>query len=281
MSGATGFVGSHLRQRFEKEGWEVIAVDRKALSMEADELAGKMAGGDVVVNLAGAPIISRWSKEYKKVLYDSRIKVTEKLVQACGKMDAKPGLFISTSAVGYYADQGTHSEGNYVKADGFLGDLASDWEQAALGAEDLGLRTVIFRFGIVMGKDGGALKKMLLPFKLGLGGTIGSGDQGFSWIHIEDLIRAYFRAINDPAFSGVYNLTSPEPTTNRGLTKALGRALCRPTLLRVPGFVLRLQFGEGAGTLTGGQKVLPERLLQSGFDFVFSDIESAVKDCVS
>ena len=248
--------------------------------MEAEELAGKMQGGDIVVNLAGAPIIARWSKEYKKVLYDSRIKVTAKLVQACQKMDTRPGLFISTSAIGYYADQGTHTENNHVQADGFLGHLAYDWEQEALKAKKIGLRTVIFRFGIVLGSDGGALKKMLLPFKLGLGGTIGKGSQAFSWVHIKDLIRAYQQVIDDSSFSGVYNLTAPKPTTNRGLTKAFGRALCRPTLLRMPKFVLRLQFGEGAGTLTGGQWVLPERLQQSGFDFVFTDIESAVKDCV-
>ncbi len=281
MSGATGFVGSHLRKRFQKEGWKVVIIDRKALAMATDELAGKMQGGDIIVNLAGAPVIGRWSKEYKKILYNSRITVTSKLIQACHKMDTRPDLFISTSAVGYYSDQGTNTEKNYVQAEGFLGHLAHDWEQEALKATELGLRTVVFRFGVVLGKDGGALKKMLLPFKLGLGGTIGNGSQSFSWIHIEDLIRAYLQAIDDSTFSGVYNLASPKPTTNRGLTKALGRVLCRPTLLRVPKFVLRLRFGEGAETLTGGQEVLPERLQQSGFDFVFPDIESAVKDCVS
>ncbi len=280
MSGATGFIGTHLRNHFQKENWKVIILDRKTLAMEADELAEKMQDGDIVINLAGAPIISRWSNKYKKILYDSRIKVTSKLVQACRIMESKPRLFISTSAVGYYANQGAHTENNHVQADGFLGHLAYDWEQEAHKAADLGLRTVIFRFGVVLGRDGGALKKMVLPFKLGLGGTIGSGSQSFSWVHIQDLIRAYQQVIDDSSFVGVYNLTSPKPTTNNGLTKALGRVLGRPTLLRIPKFVLLLQFGEGAETLTEGQKVLPQRLLQSGFDFVFSDIESAVKDCV-
>ena len=148
-------------------------------------------------------------------------------------------------------------------------------------AESLGVRTVIFRFGVILGKNGGALQQMLLPFKLGLGGRIGNGSQPFSWIHMEDLMQAYISAINTPSFQGAYNLTSPQPATNRGLTKALGKALCRPTFFRVPHLILQLQFGEGATVLTGGQRVFPERLLESKFKFKYTSIEEAIKDCVS
>lgn len=240
-----------------------------------------MEGSDIVINLAGAPIIKRWTDKHKKALYDSRINVTRKLVQAYAKMSVKPRLFISTSAIGYYAENGTHTERKYKHADNFLGNLAKQWEEEAVKAKELNIRTIIFRFGVVLGKDGGALKQMLLPFKLALGGTIGNGRQPFSWIHIKDLLRAHLAVIDSSSYSGVYNLTSPNHATNGGLTKALGKALCRPTFLHIPHFVLKLQFGEGASVLIGGQKVLPERLLESNFKFQFPTIEEAVKDCVS
>lgn len=280
MSGASGFVGSHLSESFAKKGWQVIALGRKDFALSNNDLAAKMIGGDVIVNLAGAPVIGRWTADYKKIMYDSRINITKKLVQACSLMKNKPALFISTSAIGFYADEGVHTETNFQKSDGFLGHLAQDWEREALKAEELGIRTIIFRFAVVLGKNGGALQKMLLPFKLGLGGKIGDGKQPFSWIHIKDLIRAYLHIIDSPSLSGTYNLSAPHPTTNKKLTKAMGKALCRPTFFSIPRFVLRLQFGEGAQTITGGQKVLPQRLLEGGFKFEFEDIEKAVKDCV-
>ena len=279
MSGATGFVGSHLGNAFRKMKWQVVPLGRK--DFESGLLAEKMTGADIIVNLAGAPIIKRWSAEYKKTLYESRINITKNLVSACSQMDPKPKLLISTSAIGYYASGGPHTENNHVKADNFLGHLALDWEKEALRAKDFGIRTVIFRFGVILGKDGGALKEMLAPFKLGMGGTIGDGSQPFSWVHIEDLIRAFQAAVNDESYQDIYNLTSPKPTTNKGLTKALGKALGKPTIVKVPKFALRLQLGEGAQILTEGQTVLPEKLMKSGFSFTFNDIEDAIKDCVT
>ncbi len=277
MSGATGFVGSHLDNAFRKMKWQVVPLGRKDFTPGL--LAEKMT--DVIVNLAGAPIIKRWSGEYKKTLYESRINITKNLVSACSQMEPKPKLFISTSAIGYYASGGPHTESNHVKADNFLGHLALDWEKEALRARDSGIRTVIFRFGVVLGKDGGALKEMLPPFKLGMGGTIGDGSQPFSWIHIKDLIHAFQTAVDDESFQDIYNLTSPTPTTNKGLTKALGKALGKSTFMKVPKFAIRLRLGEGAQVLTEGQTVIPERLMKSGFSFTFNDIEDAVKDCVT
>jgi uncharacterized protein (TIGR01777 family) len=281
MSGTTGFVGNNLSLALSAKGWEIIALGRQDFDLPSEQLAKKMEGAQVVINLAGAPIIKRWTKEYKQTLYDSRIIVTRKLVKACENMSTRPRLFISTSAIGYYAEEGTHTEEKHTPAQNFLGNLTREWEKEAAKAQELDIRTVIFRFGVVLGKDGGALKEMLLPFKLGIGGKIGDGRQPFSWIHMEDLIQAYFSAIDFPSYSGIYNLTSPNPTTNLGLTKALGKALFRPTFFRVPTCVLKFQYGEGARLLTGGQKVLPERLLESKFEFRFPTIDQALRDCVS
>ncbi len=281
MSGASGFVGSHLGTVFEELNWDVVRLGRNDFQGGVQKLAERIAGADIIVNLAGAPVIGRWTEAYKKTMYESRIHVTKNLVAACSQLEKKPEVFISTSAVGYYAAGGPHTEENHTRDSGFLGNLARDWEKEALEANALGIRTVIFRFGIVIGKGGGALQQMLTPFKMGLGGTIGDGSQGFSWVHIKDLSRAYEEVIGDPSYEGIYNLTAPNPTTNKGLTDALGQALNRPTLLRIPKFVLQMQYSEGAQVLASGQKVLPERLLEKGFRFTYSEIEEAVRDCVS
>ncbi len=280
MSGASGFVGSNMCREFKKNGWEIIALGRKEFALPTEELAKRLQGVDVIVNLAGAPVISRWSEEYKKVLYESRVTLTRKLVSACKLLAKPPQLFLSTSAIGCYSATGTHTEDDNTLADDFLGHLTRDWEQEAFRAKEFGCRTAIFRFGVVLGQGGGALAKMLLPFKLGIGGTIGNGRQPFSWIHIKDLTRAFEAAITDSTYEGIYNMTAPHPTTNLGLTKTLGRALSRPTIFPVPEFVLRLLYGEGAQVLTSGQTVIPQRLLDNGFQFDFPSIEEAVADCL-
>jgi len=280
MSGSTGFVGGHLTKAFRERGWTVIPLGRDDFKGDDAALSRKIEGVEVVINLAGASVAARWTKEYKKIMYGSRIETTKKIVDAMAGAGEKPRLFISTSAVGLYGAGGVYTEENARYGDDFLGKLASDWEQAALRARDAGVRTVIFRFGIVLGLDGGALKKMLIPFRIGLGGTIGDGKQAFSWVHIEDLVRAYFTVMENMGFEGIYNLTAPNPTTNKGLTSALAHALHRPALMRVPSFVLKLQLGEGAEVLLKGQRVLPKRLLESGFTFKFAEIEKAIKDLV-
>jgi uncharacterized protein (TIGR01777 family) len=280
MSGATGFVGTHLRKGFEYRGWEVVPLGRDDFRGDKDKLAGRIEGSDVVVNLAGAPIIARWSRSYKEELYASRIETTGKILDALENISKKPEVFISASAVGIYAAGGTHTEDEHALSDDFLGMLARDWEREALRAGDLGIRTVVFRFGVVLGRDGGALQAMLPPFRAGVGGTVGDGSQQFSWVHIDDLINAYFTAMEDRRFEGVYNLTAPNPTTNRELTKTLAKVLNRPAVLRVPQFVLRLQYGEGAQVLTKGQRVIPRRLLEGGFEFRFPEIEGALRDLV-
>lgn len=281
MSGASGFVGSTLRRRFEQNGWQVRPLGRREFSLPAADLARTLQGADGIVNLAGAPVISRWSEEYKKIMVQSRIALTAKLVSACALLDIPPQVFLSASAIGCYASSGTHSEESQLLAHDFLGDLVRDWEHEAFAARALGIRTAVFRFGVVLGPGGGALAKMLTLFKLGLGGKIGTGLQPFSWVHLQDLARVFEQALTDPTYEGVYNLTAPNPTTNAGLTKALAQAVSRPAILPVPEFVLRILFGEGAQVLTSGQTALPQRLLDRGFRFDFPTIDAAVSDCAA
>lgn len=281
MSGATGFVGVPLTRALQGSGWRVVSLGRQAFAGSAVALAEQLKGARGIINLAGAPIVGRWTPAYKKTLLDSRIGVTRRLVKAMALMPERPDFFISTSAVGYYAEGRRQTEEDHVQADGFLGRLTREWEQEAWGARDLCIRTIIFRLGVVLGPDGGALKEMLAPFRLGLGGTIGSGRQAFSWIHRDDLIRAYLTALADPSWEGVYNLTAPEATTNAGLTCALGAALNCPTWFSVPELVLKLRFGEGAAVLTHGQEVFPERLLAAGFQFTYTTIDQAVRQCLA
>lgn len=280
MSGATGFIGGHLTTAFGDKGWKVIPLGRDDLKRADEDSLKKWEGADVVINLAGASIAERWTEEYKKIMYASRVDTTKKIVNALGKMNRKPALFISTSAVGIYDTEGEHTEEDEHYANDFLGRLALDWEQAALRAAETGVRTIIFRFGVVLGINGGALQKMLIPFRMGLGGVIGHGKQPFSWVHIGDLIRAYTTVIENDTYHGIYNLTSPHPTTNAALTKALGHALHKPAFMHVPAFAFRLQLGEGAKVLLEGQRVLPKRLLESGFTFRFTEIETALEDLV-
>lgn len=278
ITGSSGFVGTTLTNVFETLGYEVLPIKRDMLR-DIDKLSSFIDGCEVIINLAGANIINRWSESYKKLLYSSRIDTTRNLVQAMGKLENKPKTFISTSAVGIYSNQKQYDEHTIEYADDFLGNLCKDWESEALKAKEQDIRTVIFRFGIVLG-HGGALEKMLTPFKLGLGGVIGDGKQAFSYVHMEDLKDAFIFALENESLEGAYNLTAPTPTTNYGLTKALGAKLNRPTVLPLPAFVLNLIFSEGAKVLTDGQSVVPTRLIEEGFSFRFCTIEDTINNLV-
>jgi len=278
ITGASGFVGSTLTESFINKRYQVIAIKRDDLD-DIEKLSSIIDGSFAVINLAGANIINRWSSEYKKLLYSSRINTTNSLVEAMKRCEKKPEKFISTSAVGIYKNDQKYDESTTDLSNDFLGALCQDWEKEALKASLLDISVSIFRFGIVMGK-GGALSKMITPFKLGLGGTIGDGKQAFSFIHIEDLIGAYNFVLEDKKIDGIFNLTAPIPTTNLGLTKALGNSLHRPTILPIPQFVLNLILSEGAKVLTDGQSALPNHLLESGFIFKYKNIEETIENLV-
>jgi len=276
ISGSTGLVGTNLIAAFRERGDKIITAGRADFLKDAGLLAAKVDKADVVIHLAGAPIVARWTESYKRTILESRVNTTNMMVQAIGLAEKKPRLFISTSAVGIYPDGKIYTEANAEYENGFLGQVCKDWEAEAMKATAF-TSVAIFRLGVVLSDKGGALSKMLLPFKLGLGGPIAGGKQGFSWIHLEDLVKAYLFVI-DKQLNGIFNLVSPELTDNAGFTKALGKALHRPVFMPVPAFALRLIFGEGAVTLTSGQKVRPERLEDAGFVFKYPDIEKSLAD---
>jgi len=268
LTGASGFVGSYLRKTFQ----ENVILDRHD---DMDALTQKLVGVDVVINLAGAPIIKRWSDPYKQTLIKSRIDTTRDLVTAVNKSDVK--YFMSTSAIGIYPNNMICDEGCTKREHDFLSSLTTEWEEEALKCSK---PTAILRFGIVLGKDGGALAQMLTPFKWGVGGTIGDGSMMTSWIHIKDLIRIYEFLIQN-SLEGTYNATSPHPVTNRIFTKTLGQVLNRPTILPIPYFALRLMYAEAASVLTDSKEVYPRALEQAGFTFKYQTIETALKDILA
>ena len=276
IAGASGFVGTHLTDFFKSFGYTVSKISREELA-NTELLTQKFEKTDIVINLSGANIIHRWSDEYKKELYHSRIDTTQKIVHAIKNSTNKPQVLVSTSAVGIYSNKKINSEEECEYGKNFLARLCKTWESEALKAKD-DTRVVIFRFGIVLGKNGGALQSMLLPFKLGLGGTIGNGSQYFSFVHIEDLKNAFKFVVENENLNGAFNLGAPRPTTNKGLTKALGKTLNRPTLFPVPHFVLNLIYGEGASVLTDGQSMIPQRLEENGFRFQFKTIEETIEN---
>jgi len=229
LTGASGFVGSHVRKHFK----DFVVIGRNDTE---EEIVEKLKGVDTVINLAGAPIIVRWTESYKHVLASSRIVTTRKLVAAINKSDVKH--FISTSAIGAYPDGGPYDESYSEYADDFLGKLTRKWEEVANKCEK---PTTIVRFGVILGNDGGALSKMLRPFKFGLGGIIGNGMMMTSWIDIDDLIGIYDYIIEN-SLTGTFNATAPKPVRNYVFTKALGDALNRPTAFPIPEIFLKLLF---------------------------------------
>ncbi|WP_321470412.1 TIGR01777 family oxidoreductase [Halarcobacter sp.] len=278
ITGSSGFVGTSLKSFFSNIGFNVRGIKREELK-DSQKLIDIVENSQFIINLAGANIINRWTDSYKKLLYTSRIDTTKAIVEAMKNAKVKPELFISTSAVGIYNNKSCYKEDEVGYSDDFLANVCKEWETEALKANEFGIRTTIFRFGIVLG-NGGALSKMLPAFKFGLGGNIGDGKQYFSFIHIEDLLRAYNFVYENKELDGVFNLAAPISTTNEGLTKALGKVLHRPTFFTVPQFMLNLIFSEGAKVLTDGQCAIPQRLLDNGFKFKYASIENSLKNLV-
>jgi uncharacterized protein (TIGR01777 family) len=233
-----------------------------------------------VINLAGASIFRRWDKNTKQIISDSRILTTGNVVEAMAG-DKEGGALFSTSAVGYYGFRGDEdlTEKDSAGTD-FLAQLCTEWEDEAAKASDKGARVVVTRFGIVLGMTGGALGQMVPAFKRFVGGALGSGKQWFSWIHMEDLLRAYLFVFENKEIRGPVNFCAPNPVRNKDLAKALGEALSRPSFVKTPAFMLRLVLGEFGSVLLEGQKVLPAKLLRHGFHFTYPEIGPALKDLV-
>ena len=281
LTGGTGFIGSRLKRRLESAGHDVKIVSRgPAADVTWERDAVRMAVGacDAVIHLAGENVFARrWSVHQKHRLRASRIDTTRLLAEAVA--ESRPSAFITASAIGFY---GTSADRHFEASDGpgddFLARLCVDWEAARQPAIDAGVRTATVRVGVVQGLGDGALQKMLLPFKLGLGGPVGHGRQWVSWIHMEDLLAMLAWLLENEATRGEYNGTAPNPVSNRELSATLGRVLRRPAIVPLPGFVLRLVLGEVAELVLDGQHVTPRRAESEGFSFRFPELEPSLRD---
>lgn len=287
ISGASGLIGSALVPALEHDGHEVVRLVRAAPS-RPDEVAwdpsagtidiAGLAGVDAIVSLASATLNHRWTESYKREILDSRVQTTSLLATTAAELDPRPSIFLSAGGVGIYGDRGDEIlTEESTSGSGFLAEVCKAWEAAAQPARDRGIRVVNFRQGIVLSRRGGAVKRMLLPFRLALGGRVGSGRQWWSWVSLDDVVSAY-RVALEADIAGAFNLCSPSPATSAQFTKALGRALGRPTVFPLPAVAVKTLFGEmGEGVLLEGQRVLPARLLDAGFEFARPDIDDAMR----
>ena len=291
ITGGTGFLGAALTEKLLSEGHLVTILTRSSNTSAMRPGLGYTIGNpaesgswqeeigrhDVVINLAGASIFRPWNARNKEAIYNSRILTTRNIVDALAKYADKETVFLSGSAVGYYGfgDNEGLDESSSPGND-FLATVVRDWETEAIKAEEYGARVVLCRIGVILGKDGGALSKMISVFKWGIGSPLGSGKQWFSWVSLPDLVNMFLFLMENKMISGPVNCTSPHPVTNREMTKALGRALHRPVFLPpVPAFLLKAILGEFSDVFVKGQKVIPGKLLENGFVFQFPDIKDA------
>jgi uncharacterized protein (TIGR01777 family) len=283
ITGASGLIGSRLVKKLEQRGDEVTKLSRKTNWNPQREPAPAelLEGRDAIVHLAGENVAQRWTDESRKAIRASREIGTRHLVEGIALTHQKPKALISSSAVGYYGPHGDERlDEDAPPGSDFLAEVCVVWEREAEQAEQLGLRVVRVRTGVVLDAGGGALSKMLLPFKLGGGGPVAGGQQYMPWIHVDDLVGIYLAAIDDAGWSGAVNATAPEPVTNKTFSKALGRALHRPAVAPIPGAAIRLLYGDMAEIVTTGQRVVPRRTLELGYRFQHPDLDEALQTAV-
>ncbi|HYN40216.1 MAG TPA: TIGR01777 family oxidoreductase [Thermoanaerobaculia bacterium] len=288
VTGGTGFLGRALVAALRARGRDVAVVTRDpaqarvpagARAVSWNDLATAVDGADAVVNLAGETIAQRWTSAAKSRIGGSRARAAEQVGAALRAAKVRPAVLVNASAVGFYGDRGdeelTETSG---AGTGFLADTTVAWEEAARRAAPEGVRLVLTRIGIVLGEEGGALSKMLLPFRLGLGGPLGSGKQWMSWIHRDDLVALLVAALEDPRFEGPMNATAPAPVTMKEFAATLGRVLHRPAFAPAPAFAIRAAMGEMAALVLDGQKVVPAKATAIGFRFRFAGLEPALRE---
>jgi len=292
IAGGSGFVGQKLTEVLLNQGHDITILSRKSLEntehisyvkwLQQDTVPEEEIGhADVFINLAGISINDgRWTAEHQKQIYDSRMTATDELLRIIKKLPEKPSLLLNASAIGIYpaSESEVYTEQSKEIADDFLAKTVHDWEQKASTIEADGVRTVFTRFGVVLGKDEGALPPMTLPYKLFAGGTVGSGNQWMSWVHVEDVARAIVFIINHNQIRGPVNVTSPFPKRMKYFGRTIGSVLHRPHWFPVPAFVMKLALGNKSALVLKGQYVLPEVLTKNGFEFSFPSLESALDD---
>ena len=293
LTGGTGLIGRQLCRHWLAQGHRVTVWSRQpetvaqvcgAQVLGVGRLQEVIGTVDAVVNLAGAPIADRpWTHKRKALLWSSRINLTETLLAWMESLEQKPAVLISGSAVGWYGDGGERelTEASGPVQDDFPSQLCIAWEETAQRAEAMGVRVVLVRTGLVLAAEGGFLSRLLLPFKLALGGPIGNGRQWMPWVHIKDQIALIDFLLHKEDASGPYNACAPHPVRNREFAKTLGQVLHRPAFMPMPAFALKVGLGELSGLLLGGQKALPERLLVAGFTFQFTELRAALDDLSS
>jgi uncharacterized protein (TIGR01777 family) len=295
ITGATGLIGSRLVRALKARGDEITVLSRNPVraretlgvdAVEWDPMAGPapaeaLAGRDAVVHLAGESVAQRWNDETKHRIRASRETGTRNLVAGLRAAEPRPSVLVASSAVGYYGKHGDERVGEDTPpGDDFLAEVCVIWEREAAAAGELGVRVVQVRTGVVLDKDGGALKTMLPPFRLGVGGPVAGGDQYLPWIHADDLVGIYLAAVDGRDWDGPVNGSAPEPVTNADFSKALGRALHRPAVLPVPGFAIQLLYGDMSEMVTEGQRAVPNRAQALGYSYAHPDIDEALRDAL-
>lgn len=294
VSGASGPIGSALLPSLKSSGARISRLTRKGAARSAPDeqqipwdpaqpiAADAVSGFDAVIHLAGESIVGRWTAAKKKEIRDSRVNGTKNLAQALAQAKDKPRVFICSSAIGYYGDRGDEVlNEESAPGIGFLSEVCVEWERAASAAAEAGIRTVCMRTGVVLSSKGGALGKMLTPFKMGLGGRIGSGRQWMSWVDVQDVTGAIHHFLKTDRLHGPVNMVAPNPVTNAEFTRTLARVLSRPAIFPVPEFVVKLAFGEmGETALLGSQRVEPAQLTASGYRFRFSNLRASLENTI-
>ncbi len=301
VTGATGFVGSRLVERLQADGHQVLVLARNSdratrifptaafpavevvayTSLQSGEWQQRISGCDGVVNLAGEPISERWTATHKQSIVSSRQLGTQKLVEAIAQANPKPQVLVSASAIGFYGTSETAAfDETSAAGNDFLAEVCKVWEAEAQTVKDSGVRLVILRLGVVLGM-GGAIAKMLTPFKLFAGGPIGTGKQWFSWIHREDVVNLIVQALTQPNMEGVFNATAPNPVRMAEFCNTLGQVMNRPSWLPVPAFAIEALLGDGAIVVLEGQQVLPQRTQTTGFQYQYSDLKPALEEVLA
>ncbi|MBB6450641.1 hypothetical protein HNR44_002631 [Geomicrobium halophilum] len=290
ISGGTGLVGKALSKKLRTLGHSVSILTRNRENKQNEsnlqyvewlsdtKPEQELGNVDAIINLAGASISKRWTKAHKKRMLNSRIKATQECIRIMQNLPERPNVFISASAMGYYgiSRTDTFTEESAPANSNFLQEVSERWEKEAKPAEDMGIRTVYARFGLILDSKEGALPKMMLPYKLGAGGPIGSGEQWYSWVHREDVVHFLIHALEHSGMEGAYNVTAPNPERMRDFGKELSRVLRRPHWLPAPAFAVRMALGEMSVLILEGQKVIPEKTKQSGYQFYYENLDHAL-----